>query len=156
LEEAALAAEREGNFQLSPQNRVAMAELVEQSGRSADELLSDMFLVFRRGGTEEWTVQLGARVEAAGPAPVPPWREPLWEALRAAFKASSLERMLWMKLNVRLDEITAPGNFQDVVADVVRWAETKGRVGDLLRAALAATPDSPQLRRVHDQYGGML
>jgi hypothetical protein len=156
LEEAALAAEREGSFQLSPENRVAMAGLIEKSGRSADELVGDMFLVFRRGDTERWTAQLGAEAEASELAPVPPWREPLWEALRVAFKYAGLERVLWMKLNVRLDEISAPGNFQDVVADVVRWAERTGRVGDLLHAALAMNPDSPHLRRVLEQYGGML
>src|SRR5262249_2076432 len=44
LEEAARAAEREGSFQLSPQNRAVMAALVEKSGRSADDLFNDMFL----------------------------------------------------------------------------------------------------------------
>ena len=155
LEEAAQAAEREGSFQLSPENRVAMAELVEKSGRSADELLGDMFLVLRRGDTEQWTAQLGAKVESSQPGPAPPWREPLWEALRAAFTPASFDRMLWMKLNVRLDEIAAPGNFQEIVAEVIRWAETTERVGDLLRAALAVNPDNPLLRRVLDQYGGM-
>ena len=93
--------------------------------------------------------------QAIGLAAADP-REPLWEALRAAFKYASLERMLRMKLNVRLDEISAPGNFQDVVAEVIQWAETTGRVADLLHAALAANPDSPQLKRVLDQYGEML
>lgn len=102
LEDAAIAAERQGNFQLSPQNRVAMAALVERSGKSADELIGDMFLVMRRGDVDQWTTELGTEIETP-PLPVPPWREQLWEALRAAFRPQSFDRMLWMKLNVRTD-----------------------------------------------------
>jgi hypothetical protein len=156
LEETAQVAERNGDFQLSPQNRSEMAELVEETGRSPDELVGDMILVFRRGDADRWASQLGARFQTDKPPPVPLWREPLWEALRAAFTPASFGRMLWMKLNVRVEELAAPGNFQEVVAEVVRWAETTGRVGDLMLAALAANPDNPHLKRVLDQYGGML
>jgi WD40 repeat protein len=75
--------------------------------------------------------------------------EALVEALVRAFPSrGALERMLLFKLDMRLDEIAAPGNLRDTVFEVARAAEAAGWLSRLLDAALAQVPESPALRAI--------
>ncbi|MGD8792116.1 MAG: effector-associated domain EAD1-containing protein [Anaerolineae bacterium] len=61
--------------------------------------------------------------------------EDLTEALLAAYNQSRLAMMLQMRLNKRLDVITAPGDLQAVVFDLIGVAEMEGWTYDLIREA---------------------
>ncbi len=70
----------------------------------------------------------------------------LYRALLSAFPSEeALARMLWLHMNVKLAEI-ASGNLSDLALGVVRFAESRGRLDELLRAALTANPANPELR----------
>jgi len=70
----------------------------------------------------------------------------LQRALLAAFKREGLERMLRLKMNVHLDHIARNGSLTDLVYDVIDWADREGRVGELVRVAVASVPGNPCLQ----------
>jgi hypothetical protein len=61
--------------------------------------------------------------------------EELQAALLVAYNPSSFEQMLFFRLDVKVDEVAAPGNFRDVVFQVIKWAQSKGRLEELILQA---------------------
>ncbi|MGD8792118.1 MAG: effector-associated domain EAD1-containing protein [Anaerolineae bacterium] len=66
-------------------------------------------------------------------------------ALLEAYVYNSLQRMLRFRLDRRLDLITAPGPFDQVVFELIGVAEREGWTYDLLRAARESNPGNPTL-----------
>lgn len=74
-------------------------------------------------------------------------RQQLRGALLSAFPTrSKLEQMLSLRLDWRLEEIAAPGNLGDVVFELLKYAEAKEQIDDLLQAASADNPGNLQLK----------
>lgn len=65
----------------------------------------------------------------------------LHTALLAAFTRESLQRMLRIKLDIRLDHIAGTGTLTDVVSAVIDWAEREGRVEQLVHEASGFVPN---------------
>jgi hypothetical protein len=76
-----------------------------------------------------------------------------WKALRDAFDASQLKRMLRFALDRRLDEIAGPGNFQQVVFELIEDAERAGYTMELLLAARQFQPGNERLLAFAEQFG---
>jgi hypothetical protein len=79
--------------------------------------------------------------------------EDFWQALRDAFDAPRLERMLRFGLNKRLDEIARPGDLQQVVFAVIQDAEKAGYTMELLNAARSSQPGNARLKAFAQQFG---
>ena len=65
--------------------------------------------------------------------------------LRAFPNVSDLQRMVRFNLNEKLAEITGGDTLTDMVFFLLQWAESRGKLDDLLQAARAANPDNPDL-----------
>ncbi|MCE7985235.1 MAG: ATP-binding protein [Caldilinea sp. CFX5] len=74
-------------------------------------------------------------------------------ALSAAFTLRDLDEMLYSRLDKRLETIAFSDDLPMVVFRVIERAEREGWGLDLLLAARAARPDSPQLGALADELG---
>jgi HEAT repeat protein len=72
----------------------------------------------------------------------------LHHAILSGFSRSDLERLVWFELNERLENITRPGPLNDVVFDLIHWAEKNGRTEELLRAIQRAQPDNEEMQAI--------
>lgn len=61
--------------------------------------------------------------------------KPLQEALVEAFTVSELERMVRLEMGIDLESIAGAGSKQDIVFDLVRWADRRDRLPELVLAA---------------------
>ena len=68
-------------------------------------------------------------------------------ALVDTFDRSTLERVVFFGLQVRLEKIVPPGNLEDEVFDLVLQANDNNKVAALLRAALQDNPANVPLRQ---------
>ncbi|MBD0373683.1 MAG: trypsin-like peptidase domain-containing protein [Pyrinomonadaceae bacterium] len=76
----------------------------------------------------------------------------LHEALLAAFPdAGSLRRMVRFGLDENLDAIADTSRLNDTVFELLRWAESRGKVAALIVAARNSNPDNPALRRAAEE-----
>ena len=74
-------------------------------------------------------------------------RKALHAALLGAFpNEQDFERLLLLELEVQLGDITTPAPWPTRLLHVIRWAEDQSRLDQLVAAAKAAQPDSPDLR----------
>ena len=74
-------------------------------------------------------------------------RPKLREALISAFpKKNGLERMLLDELNERLDNIVSGDNLTDIVNNLIDWAESKGRLEELVLGAVRNNPGNKELQ----------
>lgn len=69
------------------------------------------------------------------------------QTLLRAFDRPTLEQFVTIQFDIELENVTRPGNFSDVVWDLVRWADRNDRLGELIEKAAAEAPDSPQLKQ---------
>jgi hypothetical protein len=115
--------------------------------------LSALVAVLIVGGLLVARVRAGrkrARRAAAGMGTVQ--LEQLHAALLDAFRShDSLERMVGFKLGENLEEIAGKGPLAVVVYRLVEWADSEGRLGDLLRGARAQNPGNEHLHRLAEQ-----
>jgi len=80
--------------------------------------------------------------------------EQLREALQRAFPSrAKLSILVREKLNVRLDEEVGYGNLTDTVAELIAFAEAKGRLVELVSAAIQSNPGNPKLRLFVESFG---
>ena len=75
-------------------------------------------------------------------------------ALLRAFDRVTLEQFAVVNLEIELENVTRRGNFSDEVWDLVRWADSNGRLKELIEKAAAEIPANPHLKEavkhVHD------
>ena len=66
--------------------------------------------------------------------------------LAGAYDSKELERMLAFHLDIRLHDIVSPSlSFNQMIFEVLLWAERRGRLLDLMRAAAKVRPDRADL-----------
>ncbi|HSJ52981.1 MAG TPA: effector-associated domain EAD1-containing protein [Anaerolineae bacterium] len=80
--------------------------------------------------------------------------EALWHALCDAYTLNKLAQVLRFRLDKRLDRITAPGPFEDVVFELIGVAQREGWHLNLLRVARQSNPGHGGLMAVARQLGG--
>jgi tetratricopeptide (TPR) repeat protein len=74
-------------------------------------------------------------------------RKQLQEALLDAFPdRAKLGEMVYLELDKNLETIAADSNLRNTIFELIRWAEAYGYTQELIKAALRANPDNPQLR----------
>lgn len=79
--------------------------------------------------------------------------EQFWKSMLDAYDQNHLARMLQFRLDKRLDLITAPGTFQDVVFELIGVAEMEGWTHQFLLAARESNPGNPTLLAFGQQFG---
>lgn len=71
----------------------------------------------------------------------------LHRALYRAFPdRSDLEQMTFFELDQPLNEIVGPGNIKDNAFELVTWANSRGKLEDLISGASSANSDNPDLK----------
>jgi hypothetical protein len=58
-----------------------------------------------------------------------------------AFTYPELDMVLRERMNVRFDLVVGPGAFDDMVVQLLRWAEQMGREVELIRVTARARPE---------------
>lgn len=76
------------------------------------------------------------------------------DAFVKAFDRQALARLLKVRLGEDLDAIVADGPLEARVYDLLEWAQRRGRITDLLQAAVDANPANPQLRDLVKRLAG--
>lgn len=71
-----------------------------------------------------------------------PERRQLHNAFCRAFDHAGLAKLLSFELNERLDSIATQGGLDEIVLEVIEWAEIRGRVIELAEAARRQQPDN--------------
>jgi hypothetical protein len=79
--------------------------------------------------------------------------EEYWNALNEAYSKDSLEKMLRLRLDRRLDHLVALGPLRDMTFELLSLAEREGWHVDLIRAAHQFQPQNLALAAVYDKYG---
>ena len=79
-------------------------------------------------------------------------RKSFHESLLSAFPSTpKLRQMVSFELNKNLDAIATGENHSDIVFELIRWAETKGKVQDLLHAARFSNPGNLELQSFEEK-----
>jgi len=74
-----------------------------------------------------------------------------------AYTLPGLTREVQFQLNVPLATVVnVQAPFEDVVFELVRWADQQGRVGDLVRELAAARPKHSGMQAIARQYAALL
>jgi formylglycine-generating enzyme required for sulfatase activity len=71
----------------------------------------------------------------------------LREALLDAFDRQKLKMMLSDELNEKLDKIVGGENNEDIVFNLIEWAEENGRLPELIQGAFNSNPGNPKLQK---------
>ena len=80
--------------------------------------------------------------------------EELRVALQRAFlDRAKLKRLLREELDVRMDEEIGGNTLTETVAELIDWAEERGRLADLVSAAFRRNPGNPRLRSFVESFG---
>ena len=75
----------------------------------------------------------------------------LQQALLSAFNRSELEELLMFRLNESLDAIVGASDLTSTVFQLIRWAQARGRLSELIAAARAENPNNDMLRAVAEE-----
>jgi hypothetical protein len=70
-----------------------------------------------------------------------------------AYTFSELETVLRERMNLRIDRVVGPGNFDYVVFQLLGWAERMGREIELIRVTAGARQEHAGMRSVYQKYG---
>lgn len=76
----------------------------------------------------------------------------LQDALVRAFDQGALLQMARVQLEVNLFAVAGGNSLNDVVFNLIAWAERTGRTADLIAGALAHNPQNPELRAFQARY----
>jgi len=64
----------------------------------------------------------------------------------------ALDRMVSFGLDENLQAIAGNGNLNDVVFELIRWAQARGRLEELVREASEQNPGNPELQAVAGSF----
>jgi hypothetical protein len=79
------------------------------------------------------------------------------EALASAFPdRNNLERMVRYQLDENLEQIAGAEFYSDILFGLIQWAESHGRILDLVTAAREANPGNVLLQQFEDVLEGKL
>jgi hypothetical protein len=79
--------------------------------------------------------------------------EEISKAIEDSYTYNELTRVIRTGMNTRLDLVTAPGALQDVVFELLSWAERNGRESELVRVVSRARSDHLDMQRIYRLYG---
>lgn len=124
------------------------ARWIERQNKEADFVLvvcSENYLRRSQGGFGE----RGQSVQSEGGA-VRAWKgeqiRQLHQALASAFPSrAELEIMLFQEMDERLNLIVGATNLTETIFSLIMWAESRGRLEELVEAAYRANPGNPEL-----------
>jgi hypothetical protein len=74
-------------------------------------------------------------------------------ALQDAFDQGSFRQLLRYQLDVSLEQVATGGSFANTVLQVIQWAEARGLVDVLIRAARATNPENKTLAVAAERIG---
>ena len=74
--------------------------------------------------------------------------EEIHAALLDAFTHASLRQMVRFQLDQQLERIAVGDSYDEIVFELVEWAERNDRLTDLLHGACAANPSNQRLQRL--------
>ncbi len=63
-------------------------------------------------------------------------------------KKINLKMMVRDELNVNLDSITTGTSIEEIVFELIEWAESQGRLEQLVQAACESNPGNQELQRI--------
>jgi len=143
---------------LTDQAGAGDAPLFERAGVLLPfEALSDGFRAYV-GWVWDFLFHL-ARVETAS-APVKQGRltgaqyQRLHKALLTFVTPDGLRMTLRFYLDEDLDQVVKGANYSDLVFNLIGWAESQGRLGDLVGALRKENPGSPELAAAIEEFSG--
>jgi len=70
-----------------------------------------------------------------------------------AFDSDDLEEMVRFRLDLKLRTIVAPGPDRRRIFKLLEWAEQRGLMVELIRAAYLERPNNPQIREIYQKFG---
>lgn len=76
----------------------------------------------------------------------------LRQALVGAFSKSDLSELVLTACNTHLDTVVAEGSLNEMVMELLRWAERTSRIDILLAEAQELNPNNPTLQEAIQQY----
>jgi len=74
----------------------------------------------------------------------------LHDAFVSAFDFQELRMLMAYDLGETLEEVVGEGSLNQVVFDLIKWAERNGRMEDLVRAAVQNRPENPRVKAAAD------
>ena len=80
-------------------------------------------------------------------------KEEFNEVLRGAFDENELDRFLRLRLNLRLSDVTSPGNFTQVVFELIEKSERDGFTEKLMQEAINLKPNNQALSDFVNKFG---
>ncbi|MGB7441829.1 MAG: effector-associated domain EAD1-containing protein [Coleofasciculaceae cyanobacterium] len=79
--------------------------------------------------------------------------EELQKAIESAFPIpAELERMVRFKLETNLRTITSSGSLSEIIFELIGWAESEGRVSELITKACDFKPGNLRLKTFAEQF----
>ena len=66
-------------------------------------------------------------------------------------KKINLKMMVRDELNVNLDSITTGTSIEEIVFELIEWAESKGRLNELAKAAREHNPGNQELQKICEE-----
>lgn len=81
----------------------------------------------------------------------------LHEALLSAFPTmAGLEQFLKFRMNTSLRVIAGGENLAEIVFNLIRWAESTGKMDDLIKCSIQEVPNNPLLSEFHDAFFALI
>lgn len=75
--------------------------------------------------------------------------EQIHEALMNGYRShSDLSRMVRINLDISLNEISTGKNLSETAFDLVNWADSRGKVSELIQSAYNDNPSNPKIRQL--------
>ena len=74
-------------------------------------------------------------------------------AFLEAFDSDDLEEMVRIRLDQKLRAIVAPGPDKHRIFKLLEWAEQRGLMVELIRAAYLERPNNPKIREIYQKFG---
>ena len=79
-------------------------------------------------------------------------REKLWKAILDAYpNKANLKMMLSFKLETKLDEIAGGEDLNEVIFNLIEWAESQGQSKELVKAACEGNPGNQKLQDIRKE-----
>src|SRR5215472_18827892 len=70
-----------------------------------------------------------------------------------AFDSDDLEEMVRFRLDLKLRAVVPPGPDKRRIFKLLEWAEQRGLMVELIRAAYLERPNNPKIREVYQKFG---
>ena len=79
-------------------------------------------------------------------------RKEINAALADAFDYAELDRMVSLELDEALEQIAVGKNLSQIIHELIRWAERRGRLDELVAAAYRSNPQNPRVAALYANW----